>query len=187
MNELNLNDASIKYVKGYEGLYYVTSCGHVWSIKNKRFIFEEVTPSLKIRVELWKDGKRKHRFMHDLVAEAYLPNPENLPEVDHLEHICGEIPSNNVNNLRWVEKAINCCNKESSIAVFNTMTNRHYCTISQAVRETGKNRKAIKKMCETFHNEHTLQEFIYIEDFMAYELHKRFYHVKPYELGRQIV
>ena len=185
---MNFNpDASIKYVKGYEGLYYITSCGHVWSIQNKKFIAEEVTSSLKIRVELYKNGKREHRYIHNLVAEAYLENPDNLPEVDHLKHECGQIPSNNVNNLRWVEKVINCCNRENSIPVFNVMTNKHYCTIAMAERETGKTRRAIQKMCNTFHDEHTLQEFIYVEDFIEYDLHKRFYHVRDYELGRKIV
>ena len=70
-------------IKGYEGLYAVTSCGRVWSYRAKKFLkpFDNGF-GYKI-VVLCKDGVRKHYRVHRLVAEAYLPNPDNLPQVNH--------------------------------------------------------------------------------------------------------
>ena len=72
----------MKDIVGYEGLYAVTSCGKVWSYKRKKFL----TPGINkgyLYVILCKDGKVKNYRLHRLVAEAYIPNPENLPQVNH--------------------------------------------------------------------------------------------------------
>lgn len=55
-------------------------------------------------VPLWKDGAEKKKRIHRLVAEAFIPNPQNLPEVNHKD----EDPSNNsVDNLEWCSRAYN--------------------------------------------------------------------------------
>ena len=89
-------------IKGYEGLYAITSCGKVWSYKNKRFLKYQYNSSRidfrYYRVYLYKDGKPTPYQVHRLVAEAYIPNPENLPLVNHKD----ENKFNNcVNNLEW--------------------------------------------------------------------------------------
>ena len=63
-----------------------------------------------LKVDLSKDGKRYKRKVARLVAMTYIPNPENKPEVDHINR--EEKLNNCVNNLRWVTSAEN---KENAI------------------------------------------------------------------------
>ena len=99
----------MKDIKGYEGLYAVTSCGRVWSYRRKKFLALEEVNNGYLRVQLYnKEQGRKRFLVHRLVAEAYIPNPNNLPEVDHINRN----PKNNwVNNLRWVSVEDNRRNK----------------------------------------------------------------------------
>lgn len=49
------------------------------------------------RVCLTKDGKKKYHFVHRLVAQAFIPNPDNKPEIDHID---GNPENNSVTNLK---------------------------------------------------------------------------------------
>ena len=87
----------MKDIKNYEGLYAVTSCGKVWSYTHKRFLNPQCNGHY-YQVNLSKDGKTRHHFIHRLVAEAYLLNPNSLPQVNHID----ENKANNaVTNLEW--------------------------------------------------------------------------------------
>ena len=61
-----------------------------------------------LRVDLCKDGTLKHMLIHRLVGNAYIPNPENKPEIDHIDNIR---QNNNTSNLRWVTKSENNYNR----------------------------------------------------------------------------
>ena len=89
----------MKDVVGYEGLYAVTSCGKVWSYKNKKFLKPKCDGRGYLFVSLCKYGKVKQCKVHRLVAEAYIPNPENLPQIDHIDN---NKMHNYVNNLQWI-------------------------------------------------------------------------------------
>jgi len=52
-------------------------------------------------VNLYKDGKKTHKLIHRLVAIAFIPNPDNLPCIDHID---GDPLNNCVDNLRWCTK-----------------------------------------------------------------------------------
>lgn len=94
----------MKDVKNYEGLYAVTSCGKVWSYYSKKFLKPGATNNGYLQVILYKDGKMKHYKIHRLVAEAYIPNPENLPEINHKD----ENKTNNcLQNLEWCDHKYN--------------------------------------------------------------------------------
>ena len=93
----------MKDVVGYEGLYGITSCGKVYSYKRKRFL-EPYYSKGYMRVCLCKDNERKMYYVHRLVAEAYIPNPENLPEINHKD----ENKTNNcLQNLEWCDHKYN--------------------------------------------------------------------------------
>ena len=94
----------MKDVVGYERLYAVTSCGKVWSYKRKKFLKPRDNGHGYLYVCLCKDGQRKWCRVHRLVAQTYLPNPENLPQVNHKD----ENKSNNcLQNLEWCDAKYN--------------------------------------------------------------------------------
>ena len=94
----------MKDVVGYEGLYAVTSCGKVWSYRNKRFLKLRFQTDGYLYVSLCKDGKIKNYLIHRLVAMAYIPNPENLPQINHKD----ENKTNNcLQNLEWCDNSYN--------------------------------------------------------------------------------
>tara|TARA_R110000796_G_C14250804_1_gene398580 strand:+ start:48 stop:512 length:465 start_codon:yes stop_codon:yes gene_type:complete len=57
---------------------------------------------------LSKNGKRKNFTLHRLLALTFIPNPDNLPEVDHIDR---DRSNNNLENLHWVTALENCQNK----------------------------------------------------------------------------
>ena len=94
----------MKDVKGYEGLYAVTSCGKVWSYRRQKFLKPRVNRGGYLYVNLSKNGKAKSYVVHRLVAEAYIPNPDNLPMINHKD----ECKTNNcLQNLEWCDASYN--------------------------------------------------------------------------------
>ena len=70
-------------VKGYEGLYSVTSCGKVWSHKLGAFLAPFKSHNGYSVVALAKNGKHVNRRVHRLVAEAYLPTCDGKNQINH--------------------------------------------------------------------------------------------------------
>lgn len=91
-----------KPIKGYEGLYEVSNLGRV-----RKIIYKEMKGEDHLgyrRLNLTKDGVTKPYLVHRLVAEAFIPNPENYPIINHID----ECPSNNhVDNLEWCDQKHN--------------------------------------------------------------------------------
>lgn len=84
---------------GYEGLYLVSNYGEVKNIKTDKISKGTVNKNGYIKISLTKDGKLSNKLIHRLVAEAFIPNTDNKPMVNHID----ENPSNcMVNNLEWV-------------------------------------------------------------------------------------
>ena len=100
-----------KPIPGYEGLYEVSNYGRVrsfkWSSKGKILSPGNTGKdgSGYCFVNLYKDGKaKKHCTIHRLVAEAFIPNPSNFPQVNHMD----ECKKNNYfENLEWCSSAYN--------------------------------------------------------------------------------
>lgn len=94
-----------KDIKGYEGRYAITSCGKVWSYRSNKFLKPQKDKDGYLVVDLVVNYQRKNYKIHRLVAEAYIPNPENKPQVNHRD----ENKENNcINNLDWMTGKENC-------------------------------------------------------------------------------
>ena len=77
-----------KSIENYEGLYEVSNLGNVKSLNylhtNKEKILKHIDDGKGyLIVSLCKNGKAKHYYIHQLVAQTFLPNPENKPQVNH--------------------------------------------------------------------------------------------------------
>lgn len=106
-----------KDIIGYEGLYQVSNLGRIKSVD--RYVKHPIYGLMHIKerilkfgisgngyliVGLYRDGKQTPKLVHRLVAEAFIPNPNNLTDVDHLNT---NRTDNRVENLRW------CTHKEN--------------------------------------------------------------------------
>jgi hypothetical protein len=104
---------------GFEGTYQINRDGVVKTIsttRDCRYYGTIKKPYADSRGycahKFWKDGKFHHKLLHRLMAEAFIPNPENKPTVDHIDRN----PSNNVlTNLRWATHTEQLANQERSL------------------------------------------------------------------------
>ena len=100
-----------KPIKGYEGLYEISDTGLVkslprhgtWSTK-PRIMCGSIDNHGYAQVVLTKKGKGVTKKIHKLVANAFLPNPEGLREINHIDEIK---TNNNVDNLEWCDRKYN--------------------------------------------------------------------------------
>lgn len=96
-------------IVGYEGLYQTSSMGEVKSLNynhtgTERVLRPKVSGNGYFQVPLCKDGKIKHHLVHRLVAEAFIPNPLNLPQVNHINE---DKTDNRASNLEWCDSKYN--------------------------------------------------------------------------------
>lgn len=108
-----------RQVKGYEGKYLVSNHGRVCCIRQDRWDRHHGTyvpfycwnivngfdngHGYKV-VAFRKDGKVKNYYIHRIVAEAFIPNPEGLPCVNHLDY---NRSNNDISNLEWCTQTEN--------------------------------------------------------------------------------
>ena len=78
---------------------------------NKRIVTEFLNNSGYLRLMLRTPGGQIAKLKHRLIAEQFLPNPNNLPEVDHIDR---DKLNNSLNNLRWVSRSDNNRNRTVS-------------------------------------------------------------------------
>ena len=151
-----------KKIAGYEGMYEVSDLGRVKSLGNNKSRKEKILKPWKagngyLQVNLCKDGQKKTPLIHRLVAEAFVPNPNNLETVNHKD----ETKTNNtVGNLEWMSRADNnnygTHNKRSAekrskqVQMLDKQTGELLATfpsLMEAVRVTGIYQSDISKCC----------------------------------------
>jgi hypothetical protein len=130
-------------VKGYEERYLVSNDGRVKSLdiyvncKNGKRLYEgRIKPQYTnnrgyLTVALCKDNKTVRALIHRIVAEAFICNPNNLPQVNHID---GDPTNNHASNLEWVTDNEN--KKHSSIDVGGTQRPKRAVVVTDTV--TGK-------------------------------------------------
>ena len=96
-------------IEGFEDHYQVSNLGNVRNIKSRLSKSEKVyKPQLLktgyMAVNLWQDGTYNFRRVHRLVAQAFIPNPEGKPFINHID---GDKTNNRADNLEWVTKEEN--------------------------------------------------------------------------------
>ena len=129
---LNINDLENeiwKDIKDYEGLYQVSNYGRVKSLEkvviktyrgnrnHKARILKQSNVKGYLYVKLQKNKQKKNFGVHRLVAEAFIPNPDNYNEIDHIKPITNDECNNCVCNLRW------CNHKQNMLDNIETYKN----------------------------------------------------------------
>ena len=110
-----------KDVPGYENFYQVSSIGRIKSLprrgrKQSRILKPTYDRKGYLGVDLFKDKERKRCRVHRLVALSFIPNPENKPEVNHID---GIKTNNVIENLEWNTTSENLNHRDENDLVNN--------------------------------------------------------------------
>lgn len=150
----NLENEIWRNIEGYECLYQVSNLGRVKSLGNDKTRKEKILRQIKdkdgyLQVILCKEGKKKCFKVHRLVANAFIPNPNNYPTVNHNNEIKTD---NRVSNLCWMDysqqQRHGTCiqrrvekerNGVLSKQVYQYDNNHNLIKIWQSTREVGRN------------------------------------------------
>ncbi|CAM0027703.1 HNH endonuclease [Vibrio phage D529] len=94
---------AVKRIKGFED-YAVSRCGRIYSWKSKRWLKQSTQSKGYNQVCLSVNNKQSMKLVHRLVAEAFIPNPLGLKEINHLDE---NKSNNNLDNLEWCDRLTN--------------------------------------------------------------------------------
>lgn len=96
---MGLTNEVWKDVVGYEGRYKVSNTGKIYSTISNKCLALRINKSGYSQINLYKDCDRQMFSIHRLVAQAFIPNPENKPQVNHIDE---DKTNNTSSNLELV-------------------------------------------------------------------------------------
>lgn len=164
-----MNETEIwKDVVGYENLYKVSNLGNVMSFwgKTPHLIKPFQNQKGYLYVDLRFFNKRKTVSIHRLVAKAFIPNPNNLPQINHIDE---DKTNNRVENLEWCTLKYNVLygtgieRRSKPILQFDKNGNfiNEYPSASDAARKTGIDGGHIGDVCKGKVNYNTAGGYIW--------------------------
>lgn len=132
-------------IEGYEGLYQVSSWGRVKNSRSGRVLKAGKNNDGYLRVNLCKHGNVKQYYIHRLVAKTFIPNPQNKPQVNHIDE---DKENNRVENLEWCTVRANLnhgtynsrMSKTKSKPIICIETGIEYSSGKECARQMGLNR-----------------------------------------------
>lgn len=95
------NDEIWKPVRGYEQRYEVSTKGRIRSLTTGKYMKGDPTKDGYIRIQLWNGKTYKSRMAHRMVAEAFIPLPDDINEYE-VDHKDDNVTNNTVENLQWL-------------------------------------------------------------------------------------
>ena len=152
-----------KDVKGYEGLYRVNNLGQIQNVIKGNILKQFENTGGYLKVYLYKNRNRKTLSVHRVVCEAFINNPNNYPQVNHLnmnkhdnrpENLEWCTQSHNIKHsflhggrdhnklmlLKATHKRVCCCDEDGNVI-------KEYYSLSEAARSTGCNVANISACC----------------------------------------
>lgn len=134
-----------KYIEGYEGKYGVCRAGYVYNFRNWKFRQPVLSSEGYLDVILHKQGKRKKYMVHRLVAQAFIPNPNNLPKIIHKNEVKDD---NRVENLMWVthQQCANYGTRNDRLSILNSSNkNKNIQALQHKIKDLEQELASLKK------------------------------------------
>lgn len=152
-----------KEILNTNGIYFISNLGRIKSTERKvkfgnreRIVKEKILKPIKHKGGyLYININKKHYFIHRLVAQAFIPNPQNLPQINHKDE---NKTNNQVFNLEWCDSLYNMNYGTAKKRKIQTYSN-HYCNVlnidtgkiylnpKEASKDTGIHNDAISRVC----------------------------------------
>lgn len=147
-----------KDISGFEGVYEISSYGRVRSVKSGRILSTSKCGGCRgyLSVCLSKNGKRYGKLVHRLVAEAFVPNPYNLPEVNHIDE---DKINNRADNLEFCDHKYNMNYGTRNMRSKDTHIKNGYWTGLSKEEYNRKYRECHKEELREYHKEYN-REYI---------------------------
>lgn len=141
--------------------YEFYSDGRIWSNYKKDFLKLKLDKDGYLMVTLYVKGKRKDYFVHRLMAETFILNPYNLPQVNHINEVKTD---NSVRNLEWCDckyninygtglerrafsQRNNYRSKQVEMCDLNWKHEAYFPSLGEAARQTGIPKQSVWKCC----------------------------------------